>query len=74
VVVTVNGRQVVKFTGDRPKGGRYVGVLATSSPGKVGDIWSITGFKVAEPQASSQATGDYGDGTVPPPSQSRRKR
>jgi hypothetical protein len=39
----------VKFTGDRPKGGRYVGVLATSSPGKVGDIWSITGFKVAEP-------------------------
>jgi hypothetical protein len=72
VVVSVNGRQVVKFTGDRPKGGRYVGVLATSSPGKVGDISSITGFKVAEPQASSQATSDYGDETAPPPS--RRKR
>ncbi len=74
VVISVNGRQVAKFTGDRPKGGSYVGVLAASSPGKAGDTWSITGFKVAEPQASSQATSDDGDGTTPPPSRSRRKQ
>ena len=73
VVVSVNGRQVAKFTGDRPKDGSYVGVLAASSPGKTGDTWSITGFKVVEPQASSQATSDDGDGTTPPP-RSRRKR
>ena len=73
VVVSVNGRKVAKFIGDRPKDGSYVGVLAASSPGKTGDTWSITGFKVVEPQASSQATSDDGDGTTPPP-RSRRKR
>lgn len=69
VVVSVNGKQVAKFSGDPPRGPSYVGMLAASSPGKTGDTWSITDFKVAAPQASS----DDGDST-PPSSRSRRKR
>ncbi len=70
VVVSVNGRQVARFTGERPKGPSYVGVLAASSPGKTSDTWSITDFKVAE---SQQALRDDDDST-PPSSRSRRNR
>jgi len=69
VVISVNGKQVAKFNGDPPRGPSYVGMLAASSPGKTGDTWSITDFKVAAPQA----LGDDGDST-PPSSRSRRKR
>ena len=63
-----NGKQVARFNGDPPRGPSYVGVLAASSPGKTGDTWSITDFKVTAPQAAS----DDGDGA--PSSRSRRKR
>ncbi|HUJ37509.1 MAG TPA: hypothetical protein VLW88_07505 [Hyphomicrobium sp.] len=68
VVISVNGKQVARFNGDPPRGPSYVGVLAASSPGKTGDTWSITDFKVTAPQAAS----DDGDGA--PSSRSRRKR
>jgi hypothetical protein len=70
VVVSVNGKQVAKFTGERPKGPSYVGVLAASSPGKTSDTWSITDFKVAEPRQTSSDDGD----STPPSSRSRRNR
>ncbi len=70
VVVSVNGRQVAKFNGDRPKGPSYVGVLAASSPGKTGDTWSITDFKVAAPP---QVLRDDDDERSPS-SRSRGKR
>ncbi len=69
VVISVNGKQVAKFNGDPPRGPSYVGMLAASSPGKTGDTWSITDFRVAAPQTSS----DEGD-REPPSSRSRRKR
>lgn len=70
VVVSVNGKQVARLTGERPKGPSYVGVLAASSPGKTGDTWSITDFKVAAPP---QVLRDDDDDT-PPSSRSRGKR
>lgn len=70
VVISVNGRQVARFTAERPKGGSYVGVLAASSPGKTGDTWSITDFKVAEPKQTASDDGE----DASPPRRSRRKR
>ena len=69
VVISINGKQVARFTGEPPRGPSYVGVLAASSPGKTGDTWSITDFKVA----ASQLSNDDGD-SAPPSSRSRRKR
>jgi hypothetical protein len=69
VAIWINGRQVATFKGDPPKGPRYVGLLAASAPGKTGDTWSITDFKVSVPRALR----DDGDGT-PPSSRSRRSR
>ena len=69
VVISINGKQVARFIGAPPRGPSYVGVLAASSPGKTGDTWSITDFKVA----ASQLSNDDGDSAAPS-SRSRRKR
>jgi hypothetical protein len=69
VAILVNGKRVGQFNAEPPRGPSYVGLLAASSPGKTGDSWSITDFKVSAPQATS----DDGDST-PPSSRSRRKR
>jgi hypothetical protein len=69
VAILVNGKRVAQFNAEPPRGASFVGMLAASSPGKAGDTWSITDFRVSAPQAST----DEGDGT-PPSSRSRRKR
>jgi hypothetical protein len=68
VTILVNGKRVAQFNAEPPRGASFVGMLAASSPGKAGDTWSITDFRVSAPQALA----DEGDGA--PSSRSRRKR
>ncbi len=50
VAISVNGKEVADFTGEPPKAPSYIGLLAASAPSKRGDDWTITDFKVTEPQ------------------------
>ena len=50
VTIAVNGQEVANFTGKSPQTPSYIGMLAASAPSKRGDDWSITDFRVVEPQ------------------------
>jgi len=50
VGVLINGQEVASFTGESPSRPSYIGLLAASAPSKRGDAWSVTDFKVTEPQ------------------------
>lgn len=50
VEISINGKQVARFKGERPQEPSYIGMLAASAQSKKGDTWSITDFKVTEPQ------------------------
>ncbi len=50
VTVSVNGKEAGDFKGERPEAPSYIGMLAASAPSKRGDDWSITDFRVTEPQ------------------------
>ena len=50
VTIAVNGKEVASFTGEAPKQPSYIGMLAASASSKRGDTWSITDFKVAQPE------------------------
>ncbi|MEE8579501.1 MAG: hypothetical protein V3S78_06065, partial [Hyphomicrobium sp.] len=50
VGVLINGKEVANFTGEPPSRPSYIGLLAASAPSKRGDTWSVTDFKITEPQ------------------------
>jgi len=50
VEISINGKEVAHFKGERPRDPSYIGMLAASAPSRRGDSWSITNFEVAEPQ------------------------
>jgi len=50
VGVLINGKEVASFTGEPPSRPSYIGLLAASAPSKRGDTWSVTDFKITEPQ------------------------
>jgi hypothetical protein len=50
VGVSINGKEVANFTGEPPSRPSYIGLLAASAPSKRGDTWSVTDFKITEPQ------------------------
>jgi hypothetical protein len=50
VGVLINGKEVASFTGEPPSQPSYIGLLAASAPSKRGDTWSVTDFKIMEPQ------------------------
>ena len=48
--VLINGKEVASFKGEPPSRPSYVGLLAASAPSKRGDTWSVSDFKITEPQ------------------------
>ncbi len=50
VGVLINGKEVANFTGEPPSRPSYIGLLAASASSKRGDTWSVTDFKITEPQ------------------------
>jgi hypothetical protein len=50
VQVSINGKEAASFKGEPPRNPSYIGMLAASAQSKRGDTWSITDFKVTEPQ------------------------
>lgn len=50
VKIFVNGKEVTSFEGEPPQRPSYIGMLAASAKSKRGDTWTITDFKVTEPE------------------------